>query len=186
MNWLYLSLVTVACWGLYGIYLHAGQVAMADKDLGRYKAFLFVGIAYFLTAVLAPLIVLLASKNMSWNMPPKGMWLSLFAGILGAIGAFFVLLAMGSGTKAGMNPGIVAISVMSIIFAGAPIVNAIVGIVMHPPKGGLAAIPIPFVLGILLAALGGFMVTKFKPAAAPPATAPAPAVSQKRHQPQDS
>jgi hypothetical protein len=180
MNWFYLALVTVACWGLYGIYLHAGQVAMADKELGRYKAFLFVGIAYFLTAVLAPLIVLLASKNMSWNMPPKGMWLSLFAGILGAIGAFFVLLAMGSGAKSGMNPGIVAVSVMSIIFAGAPIINAIVGIAMHPPKGGLAAIPIPFILGILLAALGGFMVTKFKPAAAPPA-ATTPAVSQAGH-----
>lgn len=167
MNWFYLALVTVACWGLYGIYLHQGQVAMADKELGRYKAFLFVGIAYFLTAVLAPLAILLMSKNMNWSMPPKGMGLSLFAGILGAIGAFFVLLAMGSGAKAGMNPGVVAISVMSIIFAGAPIVNAIVGIVMHPPKGGLAAIPLPFILGIFLAAAGGFMVTKFKPAPAP-------------------
>jgi len=168
MNWLYLALVTVACWGLYGIFLHQGQVAMADKELGRYKAFLFVGIAYFLTAVLAPLVILLMSKNMNWNMPPKGMWISLFAGILGAIGAFFVLLAMGSGAKAGMNPGIVAISVMSIVFAGAPIVNAIVGIAAHPPKGGFSAIPLPFVFGILLAAVGGYMVTKYKPGSAPP------------------
>ena len=168
MNWFYLALVTVACWGLYGIFLHQGQVAMADKELGRYKAFLFVGIAYFLTAVLAPLAILLMAKNMSWDMPPKGMWVSLFAGILGAVGAFFVLLAMASGAKSGMNPAVVAISVMSIIFAGAPIVNAIVGIAMHPPKGGLSAIPLPFILGILLAALGGFMVTKFKPGSAPP------------------
>ena len=168
MNWFYLALVTVACWGLYGIFLHQGQVAMADKELGRYKAFLFVGIAYFLTAVLAPLAILLMAKNMSWDMPPKGMWVSLFAGILGAVGAFFVLLAMASGAKSGMNPAVVAISVMSIIFAGAPIVNAIVGIALHPPKGGLSAIPIPFILGILLAALGGFMVTKFKPGSAPP------------------
>ncbi len=180
MNWFYLALVTVACWGLYGIFLHSGQVHMADKELGRYKAFLFVGIAYFLTAVLAPLIILLASKNMSWNMPPKGMWISLFAGILGAIGAFFVLLAMASGAKSGMNPGIVAISVMSIIFAGAPILNAIVGIAMHPPKGGFAAIPLPFILGILLAALGGFMVTKFKPGSAPPA-APKATVASTDH-----
>lgn len=168
MNWFYLALVTVACWGLYGIFLHQGQVAMADKELGRYKAFLFVGIAYFLTAVLAPLAILLMSKNMSWDMPPKGMWVSLFAGILGAVGAFFVLLAMASGAKSGMNPAVVAVSVMSIIFAGAPIVNAIVGITLHPPKGGFAAIPIPFILGILLAALGGFMVTKYKPGSAPP------------------
>jgi len=168
MNWLSLALVTVVCWGLYGIFLHAGQAGMADKELGRYKAFLFVGIAYFLTAVLAPLVILLMSKNMTWNMPPKGMWISLFAGILGAIGAFFVLLAMASGAKSGMNPGVVAVAVMSIIFAGAPIVNAIVGIAMHPPKGGFAAIPLPFIAGILLAAIGGFMVTKFKPGSAPP------------------
>ena len=175
MNWLTLALVTVACWGLYGIFLHAGQLGMADKELGRYKAFLFVGIAYFLTAVLAPLVVLLMSKNMNWNMPPKGMWLSLLAGILGAVGAFFVLLAMASGTKSGMNPGIVAVSVMSIIFAGAPIVNAITAIAMHPPKAGISAIPVPFFLGIILAALGGFLVTKFKPDSAPPAAVAAPA-----------
>ena len=57
MNWLIFALMTVACWGLYGIFLHAGQVGMADKELGRYKAFLFVGIAYFITAVLAPLVL---------------------------------------------------------------------------------------------------------------------------------
>jgi hypothetical protein len=169
MNWLYLALVTVCCWGLYGIFLHAGQVAMADKELGRYKAFLFVGIAYFLTAVLAPLAILLV-RGVDWSsMPAKGMWLSLFAGTLGAIGAFFVLLAMASGAKSGMNPGIVAVLVMSTIFAGAPIVNAVVSTLMHPPKGGIAAVPLPFYLGILLAALGGFMATKFKPTPAPPA-----------------
>lgn len=168
MNWLLFALITVACWGLYGILLHAGQVGMADKELGRYKAFLFVGIAYFLTAILAPLAVLLLSENMSWAMPAKGMWLSLLAGILGAVGAFCVLLAMGAGAKSGMSPAIVAVSVMSIIFAGAPIVNAIVSIALHPPKGGLGAIPLPFILGIVLAALGGFLVTKFKPGSAPP------------------
>jgi hypothetical protein len=82
---------------------------------------------------------------------------------------------MASGTKSGMNPGIVAVSVMSIIFAGAPIVNAITAVAMHPPKGGLSAIPIPFILGVLLAALGGFLVTKFKPGSAPPAAVAAPA-----------
>jgi len=170
MNWLYFALGSVSCWGLYGIFLHAGQAGMDDKVLGRYKAFLFVGIAYFLVAVLAPLVILLASKSMDWNMPPKGMWLSLLAGTLGAFGAFFVLLAMGSGAKAGMPPSIVAVSVMSIIFAGAPIVNAIVATLMHPPKGGLASIPLPFIVGILLAATGGFLVTKFKPGTtAPPA-----------------
>lgn len=165
MNWLVFSLMTVACWGLYGIFLHSGQVGMADKELGRYKAFLFVGIAYFLVAVLAPLAVLMYSKGMSWSFPAKGMWLSLVAGILGAIGAFCVLLAMGAGLKEGAGPAVV----MSIIFAGAPIVNAIVSLTLHPPKGGWAAIPWQFMLGIVLAAVGGCLVTLKKPGpAAPP------------------
>jgi drug/metabolite transporter (DMT)-like permease len=166
MNWLYLALVTVACWGLYGIYLHKGSMAMADPQLGRYKAFLFVGIAYFLTAVLAPLVLLLV-KGADWSMPPKGMWLSLFAGILGAVGAFFVLLAMASGSKSGIPPAFVAVLVMSTIFAGAPIVNAVVATLMHPPKAGLASVRWEFVLGIVLAAVGGFLVTKYKPSDAP-------------------
>jgi len=174
MNWLIFALMTVACWGLYGIFLHAGQVEMQDKALGRYKAFLFVGLAYFITAVVAPLVVLLV-KGADWSMPGKGMWLSLFAGILGAIGAFCVLLAMASGAKGGMSPAVVAISVMSIIFCGAPLVNAIVSICMDRPAGGLAAVPWQFFCGILMAALGGFMVVKFKPAGshgAPPAKPP--------------
>ena len=55
MNWLAFALMTVVSWGLYGAFLHTGQLGMADPVNGRYKAFLFVGLAYFLTAVLAPL-----------------------------------------------------------------------------------------------------------------------------------
>ncbi|MBI2950373.1 MAG: hypothetical protein HYY23_22320, partial [Verrucomicrobia bacterium] len=88
-------MLTVASWGVYGVFLHTGQMAMSDPVNGRYKAFLFVGIAYFLTAVLAPLAVLLA-KGASWSYPAKGMWWSLIAGIVGAVGAFGVLLAFGA------------------------------------------------------------------------------------------
>lgn len=157
-TWLLFALMTVACWGVYGVFLHTGQVAMGDPINGRYKAFLFVGIAYFLTAVLAPLAVLLAN-GASWAYPARGMWWSLIAGIVGALGAFGVLLAFGAkGTPA---------AVMSIIFAGAPIVNAIYSLVQHPPAGGWGSIRPQFYLGILLAAMGGYLVTKFKPAPAP-------------------
>jgi hypothetical protein len=74
---------------------------------------------------------------------------------------------MAAGAKGGMSPAIVAVSVMSIIFAGAPLVNAIVAIWMHPPTGGLGAIPWQFMFGIVLAALGGFMVVKYKPGPPP-------------------
>src|SRR5580658_4712107 len=96
MNWLTFALMTVVSWGLYGIFLHSGQVAMGDKANGLFKAFLFVGLAYFLTAVLAPLAVLVTRKA-TWSYPVEGMGWSLLAGIVGAIGAFCVLLAFSKG-----------------------------------------------------------------------------------------
>jgi hypothetical protein len=154
LTWLMFALLTVASWGVYGVFLHSGQLAMADPINGRYKAFLFVGIAYFLTAVLAPLAVLLA-KGASWNYPVAGMGWSLIAGVVGAIGAFGVLLAFGAkGTPA---------VVMSIVFAGAPVVNSLYALWLHPPAGGFSSIKPQFYLGILLAALGGCLVTFYKP-----------------------
>jgi hypothetical protein len=70
-----------------------------------------------------------------------------------------VLLAFGAkGTPA---------VVMAIVFAGAPIVNAVVSILQHPPAGGWSAIKPQFFLGIVLAALGGCLVTYYKPNPAP-------------------
>ena len=163
MAWLAFAFLTVATWGVYGVFLHTGQTNMADPVNGRYKAFLFVGVAYFLVAVLAPIAVL-KLNGATWSFPAKGMWWSLIAGTVGAIGAFGVLLAFGAAPKP--VPLYVPV-IMSIIFAGAPIVNAFVSMVAHPPPGGLGAIRWPFWLGILLAATGGALVTKFKPDAGP-------------------
>lgn len=165
-SWLFFSLITVGCWGLYGAFLHSGQTGMQDPVHGRYKAFLCVGIAYFLTAVLAPLAILLM-KGASWTFTPGGVAWSLVAGIVGAVGAFSVLLAFG----AKGSPAVV----MSIVFAGAPVLNAIYSLVSHPPAGGWSKLPYQFVLGIALAAVGGCLVTLYKPASAPPRPAtPAP------------
>src|SRR5580704_14262063 len=131
MKWLMFALMTVVSWGLYGIFLHSGQVGMVDKNNGLYKAFLFVGLAYFLTAILAPLGMLLAFAN-------------------------------------GGKPGVV----MSIVFAGAPVVNAVVALWLAPPEGGWGSIKPQFYLGIILAAAGGCLVTFYKPP--PPKNAHAP------------
>lgn len=164
--WILFSLLTVCCWGLYGAFLHTGQLGMNDPVNGRYKAFLWVGLAYFLTAVLAPVAVLLL-KGAAWTFTVRGVGWSLVAGILGAIGAFGVLLAFGAkGTPA---------VVMSIVFAGAPVLNALYTLWLHPPAGGWQKLPWPFLLGILLAALGGCLVTLYKPA--PGAPHPRPSVS---------
>jgi drug/metabolite transporter (DMT)-like permease len=155
-TWLYFALMTVFTWGLYGVLLHTGQLSMADPVNGRYKAFLFVGIAYFITAVLAPGLVLYL-KGASWTFPMKGMWWSLIAGIAGAAGAFCVLLAFGA---RGTPP-----VVMSLVFGGAPVVNAIASMIAHPPAGGWQSLRWQFIVGILLAALGGCLVTLYRPGA---------------------
>lgn len=157
-SWLLYALLTVVCWGLYGIFLHTGQTAMGDPTHGRYKAFLFVGIAYFFTAVLAPLIVLWAT-GANWHFTPRGMTWSLIAGTAGAAGAFGVLLAF----AAKGSPSVV----MAIVFAGAPVVNALVALALHPPAGGWFGLRWQFVVGIVLAALGGCMVTLYRPQPAP-------------------
>ncbi len=169
MNWLFFALMTVLSWGVYGIFLHSGAMGMAsggDPSIGRIKAFLLVGVAYFLVAILGPVIILI-TKGADWSFPMKGSAWSLVAGIVGALGALFVLLAFGAkGTPA---------AVMAIVFAGAPIVNALVAISMSNLWAGIRW---QFVLGIALAAIGGCLVTFYKPnphkkPGGPPATAAA-------------
>src|SRR6059036_3820103 len=128
LTWLLFALLTVFSCGVYGVFLHTGQVAMGDPVNGRYKAFLFVGIAYFLTAVLAPLLLLAARGTALSGYTAAGGWWSLVAGIAGAIGAFGVLLAFGA---KGTPP-----VVMSLVFAGAPLVNALLSTLLHPPASG--------------------------------------------------
>jgi MFS family permease len=168
MAWLVFALMAVVAWGLYGVLLHTGQVGMSDPVNGRYKAFLFVGLAYFLTAVLAPLAVLYLN-GAAWTFPVKGMGWSLVAGIAGAVGAFCVLLAFGADGRPSY--------VMSIVFAGAPVVNAVVALLAHPPAGGWTALRWQFALGIVLAAVGGALVTLYRPMPAPPAK-PTPTAAQ--------
>jgi len=154
MNWLSFALMTVLSWGVYGIFLHSGAIGMAsggDPSIGRIKAFLLVGVAYFLVAILGPVIILI-TKGADWSFPIKGSAWSLVAGVVGALGALFVLLAFGAkGTPA---------AVMAIVFAGAPIVNGLVAITMGNLWKDLSW---QFVLGLVLALVGGCLVTFFKP-----------------------
>jgi hypothetical protein len=169
LTWLGFALSTVFFWGVYGVLLHAGQLRMADPANGRYKAFLLVGTAYFVTGVLAPLVLLLV-RGAEWRFPSSGITWSFVAGVAGAAGAFCTLLAFG----AKGSPS----AVMAIVFGGAPVVNAIVAIALDPPAGGVASIRWPFFAGILLAASGGFLVTRFRP---PPSPAHARAAPSAGH-----
>jgi len=175
--WYVWALMTVICWGTYGVCMHPGSASMKNSEHGRIMAFLWVGLAYFLTAVIAPIIILKLKGGPIdfWAYPAKGWQWSLIAGTLGAIGALGVLLAFG----ASPNPKVYVPVVMSIIFAGAPIVNAVVNTTKDK---NWSNVQWPFVLGIVLAAVGGYLVTKHVPKAKPVAEAkaePAPAAEAK-------
>ena len=152
--WLAFAMISVASWGCYGVLLHTGQISMADPENGRYKAFLFVGVAYVLVAVIGSLLILKLNGS-DFSFSSKGMVWSTIAGVAGAVGAFGILLAFGA---KGTPP-----VVMSIVFAGAPIVNACVAMAVHPPKGGFGALNWEFLLGIVCAAAGGALVTLYRP-----------------------
>lgn len=172
-SYLLFVLLTIGTWGVYGIFLHKGQVDFADPVNGRYKAFLFVGIAYFLVAVIAPLAMLVIAGS-DWKMTGSGMTWSLIAGIVGAVGAFGVLLAFGANGK----PAVV----MSLIFAGAPLVNAAVAITMANQWGQVKPL---FLLGIVLAAAGAYLIVTQKPKPVPH-NKPAASQPTAEHGPQKS
>jgi len=143
--------LTVLCWGLYGVFLHSGALGMGDPAHGRIKAFLMVGVAYFLVAILAPALVLWL-RGAGWGFSGPGVGWSLLAGTVGAVGAFGVLMAYGAGGK----PPVV----MSIIFGAAPVVTALVSTWR---AGAWAEVRWPFVLGMALCVSGVALVNLYRP-----------------------
>lgn len=174
MNWITYALLTVLSWGVYGVLLHKGRSHMpmgAETAHAGLKAFLFVCVAYALIGVAA--LALLKLRGSNWSFSNGGITWSLIAGGAGAIGAFTLVLALGAAAQ--IYKGAAAAAVMPIVFAGAPIVNTIVAMTVHPPAGGFKSLPLPFLLGCVLAASGAFLVAKFAPAntgATPPPSAP--------------
>jgi hypothetical protein len=57
------------------------------------------------------------------------------------------------------------------------VVNAVAALLLQPPAGGWRAVRWPFFAGILLAALGGCLVTLYKPNPPPPPRSAHPAAA---------
>jgi len=179
---------TVLCWGVYSVLLHMGSVEMGkgmpgapDLTGNRMKAFLLVGIAYFIVAIVGPLIIM-KMRGTAWNFPTAGWSWSLVAGIAGAVGAFFLLMALSSGRDALESRYVLPLIVPAIVFAGAPIVNTLVS---TTKEGNWGYVNMKFIAGIVLAAAGTAMVMKYKPAPpvqASPAGAPGTAGQSKAGQ----
>jgi hypothetical protein len=106
--------VTFLSWGLYGPVLHEGQDAMGHSSL---RPFICVGVAYFLIAVVVP-VVLLFTQGEKGHWGIVGTFWSLAAGAAGAVGALGIIWAF----KFRGNP----VFVMPLVFGLAPVVNTFV------------------------------------------------------------
>jgi hypothetical protein len=147
MMWMVFVLGAVLSWGLYGPALHKGQTQLGNP----LKALLCVGVAYFLIGVLVPVIGLSAQGGVTGFNMAGSIWAGA-GGVLGALGAVCIIYAF----KSGGLPNYV----MPLVFGGAPVINVLVSMAMHPPK--IAPSPMLY-LGFLLAVLGAGMVLYYKP-----------------------
>lgn len=175
MTWITFALLTVLSWGVYGVILHKGRGLMPgvnppgpEAQHAGLKAFLLVCVAYAVIGIAAAVLLKLRGSN--WSFSGSGITWSFIAGMAGAVGAFTLVLALGA--AAAIYKGAAPAAVMPIVFGGAPVVNTLVAMLMHPPEGGLKSIPLPFIVGILLAASGAFLVAKFAPTNTAGAAAP--------------
>ena len=162
MTWLYWALLTVFSWGIYGVILHKarGEMPMgSEAPHASLKAFLFVCIAYAIIGVVAAVVIKMRGSD--WSLTGGGVTWSLVAGIAGASGAFALVLSLGKASP--IFAAAAAAAVMPIVFAGAPLVNTVTAMALHPPKDGLKSLPPLFIVGCLLAAGGAFLVAKYAP-----------------------
>ena len=115
------------------------------------RALLCVGIAYFLIGVLVP-VLNLGYQGELHGFTMKGSIAATLGGALGAVGAVCIIFAF----KTGGLPTYV----MPLVFGGAPLVNVLFSMWLHPPKTS----PNPLLyLGFVLAATGAGLVLYFKP-----------------------
>jgi hypothetical protein len=147
MVWMIFVLGAVLSWGVYGPALHKGQVQLGNP----LKALLCVGVAYFLIGVLVPVLALASQGGVSGFNTAGSLWAGI-GGSLGALGAVCIIYAFRNGGLPNY--------VMPLVFGGAPVINVLVSMAMHPPKTA----PNPMLyLGFVFAVLGAGMVLYYKP-----------------------
>ena len=149
MGWMLFVAGAVLSWGAYGVLLYLGQIQLGNP----LKALLCVGVAYFLIGVIVPVASLSAQGDLS-NFNSMGLITATIAGALGAAGAACIIYAFRFGG--------LPIYVMPLVFGGAPIVNVLVSMAIHPPKSAISPM---LLVGFALASIGAGMVLYYRPAA---------------------
>jgi hypothetical protein len=149
MAWVIFVAGAILSWGAYGALLHMGQVQLGNP----LKALLCVGVAYFLIGVIVPVAGLGAQGELG-GFNTGGLVAATVAGALGAAGAACIIWSFRFGG--------LPVYVMPLVFGGAPIVNVLVAMAIHPPKQAIN--PLLFV-GFGLASIGAPLVLYYRPAA---------------------
>lgn len=176
-------------WGTYVPLVFFGGTELTTRPGtigGRLASILCVGIAYFLLAVVIPIVLMSLRDDAKPEWKTTGLVFSGLAGVAGAVGAICVIFASKAAVDAakleGINPATFRVYIAPLIFALAPVINTLVSLAWHPKSGDLwhFELRVPgwkLPLGILLVAVGSFLVLFSKEEfeaghAKPPAPAP--------------
>ncbi|MFM7150040.1 MAG: hypothetical protein ACKO23_09385, partial [Gemmataceae bacterium] len=167
--WLLFVTLAGLSWGTYVPLIFYGGSELGGKPSSRLLAILCVGLAYFLLAVVFPVIYLWSTpseQQPAWTSA-TGLTFAALAGAAGAIGAICVIFATKSAIEAakaeGRPPATYKLYIAPLIFGLAPVINTLVSMVWHPAPGnplqfGLLVPHWTLWLGIVLVGLGAGVV----------------------------
>ena len=157
-------------WGTYVPLVFFGGTELTTRPGtvgGRLASILCVGVAYFVLAVVIPVVLMAIRDDAKPEWKTTGLVFSALAGVAGAVGAICVIFASKAAVDAakleGINPATYRIYIAPLIFALAPAINTLVSLVWHPKPGDPwhFELEVPgwkLPVGILLVAVGTFLV----------------------------
>ena len=182
----YLIFVVLAglCWGTY--------VPLVQQGIGGLRSpfgsFLCVGLAYFVLAVIFPMILFLTGVEEAPSIKTSAVVFSSLAGVAGAVGAICVVFATSTAVKAATDAGLPATSykiyIAPLIFGLAPVINTLLSTVWHPSsKTGwnnfhFEMPNIYLLIGIVLVGAGAALVLYSKEIGEAPKPAVVPATQE--------
>ena len=174
--WGYVILAGLS-WGTYVPIIFYGGTELTTKPGtigGRLASILCVGVAYFLMAVVIPVVMMSLRDDAKPEWKANGLIFSGLAGVMGAVGAICVIFASKAAVDQakleGVNPATYRIYIAPLIFCLAPMINTVMSLVWHPKPGdpwhfGFEMPTWHLPVGILLVAAGVFLVLYSKEAA---------------------